>query len=258
MPHSNSHCGVLDGGNLQLVPLRRVCLPLGRAVRIRRFFCFFFLSRSVGLCRALYRARSRSLGRYSSQAGARAVGAPRRLHHRMVQLHRACRIFSSSAMPATDTHVPMDAPFAGQRRAPLTRAPSDALLLTPPTPPAAGDAAFAYGFANYLVVAQQIDSCPKDINQVRFGRTRFFVFLFTHRLPQLYQVASQPGYRMIDTSSTSSSTSGPYMVDAAIRTGLGLGPVPGPAPGCHTYNIGVQVGISMAVCFAWAVLNRAP
>jgi amino acid transporter len=91
---------------------------------------------------------------------------------------------------------------------------------------AAGDASFAYGFANFVVAAQQIRKCPVDIGQV---------------------FADAEAYGIVDD----------YMAPAPAPAPLPAGapPYPAAAPVCTVYGTGAQVGIAMAICFCWALMN---
>ena len=95
----------------------------------------------------------------------------------------------------------------------------------------AGDAAFAYGFANFVNSAREIEKCPIDIDA-------------------LYMKALING--IIDTSSSSSSSNASAPIGAPIGA-----PVPDVAPCDATYSVGAQVGIAMGVAMCWAAMNAS-
>ena len=89
----------------------------------------------------------------------------------------------------------------------------------------AGDAAFAYGFANFVNAAREIQKCPVDIDG-------------------LYMDALTNG--IIDTSSSSSSSTTTTTTTSTMATAI-------PCDG--SYSVGAQVGIAMGVCMCWAAMN---
>jgi len=87
---------------------------------------------------------------------------------------------------------------------------------------AAGDASFAFGFAQTVVSAQQLHNCPTDINC-------------------LFNRAAMHGIATTTTSSTTTTT------DMSMSCA--------PPTSCHTYGVGVQVGIAIAIAACWSVMN---
>ena len=91
---------------------------------------------------------------------------------------------------------------------------------------AAGDASFAYGFANFVVAAQQIRKCPVDIGQV---------------------FANAKANGIVDDYMAPAPAPGPLPAGAP--------PYPSAPPPCTVYGVGAQVGIAIAICTCWAAMN---